>query len=109
MSPTSHQDTNHRLALILSLGLHALLLLGAYYWSLRQLGTASPGYSIEFSTMLAPTMPLTAPVNGQIAEQPPAKTQEAAQLAPVEVTSPPVAKDIMPALQDGPGASQGDS
>ncbi|XWN35137.1 MAG: hypothetical protein ROO73_06150 [Roseivirga sp.] len=104
MDRLSPQDTNHRLALILSLGLHALLLISVYHLSLKQPGTTSSGYSIELSTALGPTMPAPfSPPSDQPAEQPPAKTQQAAQLAPAEATPPPPPKDTVPALQDGPG------
>ena len=52
MKKKSHKDLSQELSLLLSICLHVLVLLGAYYVPLRQAIGATSSYSITFTPVL---------------------------------------------------------
>ena len=104
MEYNKEEKTRKRLALAASACFHALLLLGAYYLTIRQApDSSSSGYSIELKNMLdqevvskATTIDQVPPAN----EQPLENTKQAAKTAKEAAAKVPT--DTMPTMQAHP-------
>ena len=101
MEQNSHKDSRQGLALVLSICLHALLLLGAYYLPLRQSTGTSVGYSITLSPAwnrqqqaVGDTPTEAQPAHKQPTTQPPAKPQQVVQPAQTEPAPQQVLEDV---------------
>ena len=85
MERNSYQAPHQKLAIAISLCLHALLLLGAYYLSIRNF----PGPSSEYSIVLAPAWGSQETVSEEITHNPPAPIQPSEE----KPTTQPLARD----------------
>ena len=101
MKKKSHKDHSQVLAWILSVCLHALLLLGAYYLPLSQSTGASKGYSITLSPAWNQQLPAAedTPTEAQPAQAPsttppPTAPEQVVQPTQTEPTSPKVPEEV---------------
>lgn len=109
MKKKSHKDLSQELSLLLSICLHVLVLLGAYYLPLRQATGTTSSYSITFTPVLkrpatAKAKPTKAPPTSQNPPAPtkpqqvvqPTQAKPTPQKAPEKVALKPPGKDTPP-------------
>ena len=101
MGKNSRKDRGQALSLVLSICLHACLLLGAYYLPLRQSSGASSGYSITLNPVWKRQQPAARDTPKEAppaSEQPPTlvptKPQQVVQPVQTESTPQQVPKDL---------------
>lgn len=118
MKRDSHKYSGQKLALATSICFHALLLLGAYYLSFRQLTGSSSGYSIALSSaqsrqekvsedMTSTSLPPYRLEAGESEDKPtthpPVKDKQAKKPIQAKATQEKTIKNTAPEPQDNPG------